>query len=484
MRFSLICATTLALLVCIWGPVAQAAQYAAYVMDARTGKVLHARNANTPLHPASLTKMMTLYVVFEEIRQGRMDLDDMVKVTREAAAKPPSKLGLKVGQRISLRHLIRASAVKSANDAAAALAVHVSGSEAAFARKMTRMARAMGLSRTTFKNASGLTQSGHLSTARDMAVLGRRLFYDFPEYYNLFSRLSTDAGVRTVSNTNRRLLSNYAGADGIKTGFTNAAGYNLVSSARRGNQRVIVSMFGGRSTASRNKRVAELMDMGFARMPKYARVNRPLRVNFDRTVVAASKPVTRSARPEARPQVNPIKLAQIARAQTDMADEVRSAVEAVIAGTATAPQTPNTLTAEGSQNADTIRVARPVARPQRMAVLTPDGTLDRVPVQTPSTAGVGALGATPQSAKTPSSAWGVDLGRHATRHAAESKLLRTALQELETLDQGKRRVDAIVVEGRTLYRARFTGLTQANANRACARLVARSTECGVLAPKS
>jgi len=154
---------------------------------------------------------MTLYVVFEEIRQGRLKLDEMVKVTREASSKPPSKLGLKTGQRISVRHLIRAAAIKSANDAAAALAVKVSGSEAAFARKMTRMARAMGLSRTTFKNASGLTQAGHLSTARDMAVLGRRLFFDFPEYYNLFSRLSTHAGVRTVGNTNRRLLNNYKG---------------------------------------------------------------------------------------------------------------------------------------------------------------------------------------------------------------------------------------------------------------------------------
>ncbi|MEM6467818.1 MAG: D-alanyl-D-alanine carboxypeptidase, partial [Pseudomonadota bacterium] len=330
-----------------------------------------------------------------------------------------------------------------------------------------------GLSRTTFKNASGLTQTGHLSTARDMAVLGRRLFFDFPEYYNLFSRLSTHAGVRTVGNTNRRLLNNYKGADGIKTGFTNAAGFNLVSSAHRGNQRVIVSMFGGRSSASRNKRVAELMDMGFARMPKYARVSRPLRVNFDAAGNAGVKPIKTASRPMARPGPSRQEV-QVARAQTDMADEVRSAVEAVIAGTTPLPvETQETTSGEPS----IVTIDRPQARPQRMAAVDPKGTNDQT-TQSPSTSGVAV-----KKAKSPSKSWVVDLGEHSTRHAAESKLLRTALQELETLDQGKRQVDAIVVKGRTVYRARFTGLSQANANRACARLTARSTTCGVIAPQ-
>ncbi|MEM8789613.1 MAG: D-alanyl-D-alanine carboxypeptidase family protein, partial [Pseudomonadota bacterium] len=247
---------------------ASSAPYAALVMDARDGTVLHARNADTPLHPASLTKMMTLYLVFDAIERGRLSLDQKITVSAYAASKPPSKLGLRRGQRIELRYLIRAAAVKSANDAAAALAEAVSGSESGFARDMTATARAMGMSRTTFRNASGLTQRGHVSTARDMALLGRRLFYDFPEYYNLFSRRSTSAKLKTVYNTNRRLLNAYRGADGIKTGYTRAAGFNLVASAERGQQRVIVSMFGGSSSAARNKRVAELMDMGFERMPR------------------------------------------------------------------------------------------------------------------------------------------------------------------------------------------------------------------------
>ena len=204
------------------------APYAAMVIDARSGKVLHSRNADTRLHPASLTKMMTLYVVFDAIEKGEITLDTQVTISRKAAAEPPSKLGLKAGKKIALRYLIRAAAVKSANDAATALGEAISGSEAAFARRMNRMAQAMGMSRTTFRNAHGLTESGHLSTARDMTTLGRHLFYDFPEYYNLFSRRSTSASVKTVYNTNRRFLGNYRGADGIKTGYTRAAGFNLV----------------------------------------------------------------------------------------------------------------------------------------------------------------------------------------------------------------------------------------------------------------
>ena len=163
------------------------APYAAMVVDARTGKVLHSRNADTRLHPASLTKMMTLYVAFDAVVKGAISLAPMDTISREAAAEPPSKLGLKAGQKIKLRFLIRAAAIKSANDAATAIGEAISGSEAAFARRMNRTAAAMGMDRTTFKNAHGLTETGHLSTARDMTRLGRHVFYVLPEYYNLFS---------------------------------------------------------------------------------------------------------------------------------------------------------------------------------------------------------------------------------------------------------------------------------------------------------
>lgn len=254
---------------------AQAAPYAAIVVDARTGEVLHSRNADTRLHPAALSKMMTLYVAFSAIEAGEISLDSEVVISRHAASEPPSKLGLNVGQSISLRFLIRAAAVKSANDAATAIAESISGSEEAFAARMNLMARRMGMTRTTFRNAHGLTESGHLSTARDMAILARHVLYDFPQYYNLFSRQSTSAGEVVVRNTNRRLLSGYRGADGIKTGYTRAAGFNLAASAERGGERVIAVVFGGTSTASRNARVAELLDLGFRRAPTRVALVRP-----------------------------------------------------------------------------------------------------------------------------------------------------------------------------------------------------------------
>jgi D-alanyl-D-alanine carboxypeptidase len=252
-----------------------AAPYAAIVIDARSGEVLFAENADTRLHPASLTKMMTLYIAFEEIERGNISLDTMVTISKHAAAQPPSRLGLRSGQKISLRNLIRAAAIKSANDAATAIGEAIGGTEANFAKRMTRTAKALGMKNTTFRNAHGLTTEGHLSTARDMTILGRHLFYDFPQYYNLFSRRSVDAGLATVNNTNRRFLDAYEGADGIKTGYTVAAGFNLTASADRGGKRLIATVFGGKSTADRNARISKLLDMGFGKAPRNAPVNPP-----------------------------------------------------------------------------------------------------------------------------------------------------------------------------------------------------------------
>jgi D-alanyl-D-alanine carboxypeptidase len=240
-----------------------AAPFAAVVMDGRTGEILYEKNANTRLHPASLTKMMTLYIAFQEIEAGRLSLDTKVTVSKYAASQPPSRLGLKPGQKIALRYLIRAAAVKSANDAASAIGDHISGDHVAFAKRMTKTARKLGMDNTTFKNANGLTADGHLSTARDMNVMGRHLFYDFPQYYNIFSRRTADAGVATVANTNTRFLDSYEGADGIKTGYTSPAGFNLTASAHRGKKHIIATVFGGTSSANRNAKMAELMDLGF-----------------------------------------------------------------------------------------------------------------------------------------------------------------------------------------------------------------------------
>ena len=301
----------------------QAAPFAAIVMDGRTGEVLYEKNADARLHPASLTKMMTLYIVFQEIEAGRLSLDTKVTVTKYAASQPPSRLGLKPGQTIAVRYLIRAAAIKSANDAAAALGDHIGGDHETFAKRMTRTARQLGMANTTFKNANGLTAEGHLSTARDMNTLGRHLFYDFPQYYHIFSRRTADAGIAQVANTNTRFLDSYEGADGIKTGYTGPAGFNLTASAHRGNKHIIATVFGGTSSANRNAKMAELMDIGFGKAknnvaekpPKAAPLDEALMASVETgideidaqggagKIVRVSGEVKTSPRPKARPGI-------------------------------------------------------------------------------------------------------------------------------------------------------------------------------------
>jgi len=462
---------------------AGAAPYAAMVMDARSGEVLHSRNADTRLHPASLTKMMTLYVVFDAIERGEISLDTRVKISKKAAAEQPSKLGLKAGSRIQLRYLIRAAAVKSANDAATALAEAISGSEAAFARRMNRTAKALGMTRSTFKNAHGLTESGHLSTARDMTLLGRHLFFDHPDYYNLFSRRSTHAGIREVANTNRRFLAAYKGADGIKTGYTRAAGFNLVASAERGQERIIATMFGGRSTAQRNAKVAELLDLGFRRAPSRVAINKPAKPNIGpATNPGAAGKTLRVIRAV---KVSPIPIPRPS-AEPAPSEELLVAMAATIEQAVTAAQTevsalpgPAPVTAEAlpeTSAAPVIKpeptvvaaVATPAPKPRpiqvALAAPEPDPEPERIVVARLSTSG--------------GRHWGINVGRFTTRYQAERVLLKTALVELGTLDTALRKV-ASSSRG---HDANFVGMTRENAARACRRLMARNIECSTIGP--
>ncbi len=344
-------------------PAGFAAPYAAMVMDARTGEVLYETNADTRLHPASLTKMLTLYIAFEAIRKGEISLDTQVKISANAANEAPSKLGLKAGQRIALRYLIRAAAVKSANDCATAIGEAISGTEEAFAKRMNRTAKALGMRQSTFRNANGLTAEGHLSTAHDMTILGRRLFYDFPEYYNIFSRRTTDAGLATVNNTNTRFLDAYRGADGIKTGYTGPAGFNLVASAERGSVRIIATVFGGTSTAQRNAKVAELLDLGFDKADPNAKARKPVAPSYADTeepaLIAANPPqpgdidedngvgktirisgaVQTSQRPRPRPRPGTKGVEPDPALLVAMQDDIASALATTVASAEAAPVT-------------------------------------------------------------------------------------------------------------------------------------------------
>ena len=281
---------------------AAAAPFAAYVMDGRSGQTLYSQNGDTPLHPASLTKMMTLYLAFAAIEQGRVRLDSRFTVSNHAASMPPSRLGLRPGQQIELRYLIRAAAVKSANDAATVIGEGLAGSEPQFAAQMTAMARALGMRNSQFRNANGLSVDGHYSSAHDLTILGRHLFYDFPQYYSIFSRRSADAGVALVSSTNARFLDSYAGADGIKTGYTRAAGFNLTASAQRGSKRIMATVMGGSSTAQRNQIMAQLLDAGFSNSSANVAVVKPQTVivqpeRVRRATVVAAAPVVAPSSP-------------------------------------------------------------------------------------------------------------------------------------------------------------------------------------------
>lgn len=433
--------------------MARAAPYAAYVMDARTGETLYSQNAETPLNPASLTKMMTLYIAFQSIQEGKVTLDTLVTVSKNAASQPPSRLGLRAGQKIALRYLIRAAAVKSANDAASAIGDAIGGNEEAFAQMMTRTARALGMPNSTFKNANGLTRAGHLASAHDLSTLGRHLFFDFPQYYNLFSRRTTDAGMATVASTNRRFLDAYEGADGIKTGYTSAAGFNLTASALRGNTRIIATVMGGTSTADRNAKMTKLLDMAFQKAPANAPIIPPPAPNYSGSaaplVASAPQPVApatadpttvaSSLRPRLRPgstgDDGSVQVASAALPVTDTAS-----INAAVAAAAAEP-----LPFEV--------IAEKVAEPQPQEVVT-----------MVSTSG--------------GRHWGVNVGRFNSSYAADRAMTQIALTESASLNEGLRKI----VKRADGFDANIMGLSEDQASLACRRLRARSQECFEIGP--
>lgn len=261
------------------------ARVASLVVDAGTGRTLQSTNADAPHSPASLTKMMTLYLLFDELAQRKMTLSTKMRVSRRAASMPPTKLGLAPGSQISVRDAILALVTESANDVAVVIAEALAGSEAAFAQTMTKKARTLGMRRTTFRTASGLPHAKQKTTARDMAKLARALLRDHPRFYPMFAtRVFVHRSGRHRNHNG--LLFTYRGADGVKTGFTRAAGYNLVASAKRGKVRLIGVVLGASSSAERARTMTKLLDKGFRRAPA------------DRAVAAKSSVKKSSARPK------------------------------------------------------------------------------------------------------------------------------------------------------------------------------------------
>ncbi|MEM9099320.1 MAG: D-alanyl-D-alanine carboxypeptidase [Pseudomonadota bacterium] len=405
---------------------ASAAPYAAIVMDMRDGSVMHSRSADRRQHPASLTKMMTLYLTFEAVRNGQLKLDTRVRVSRKAARMTGSRLRLKSGERVTIRDMIRATAIKSANDAAMVLAEAISGSEKAFAQLMTAKARELGMKATTYKNPHGLTRAGHLTTARDQAILARHLFYDYPDYYNVFGRKSDRAAGRRIYTTNR-LLGTYRGMEGMKTGYTRAAGYNLVGIAQRGPERVIAVVLGGKSGRTRNREVARLLDLGFKRAKTHVAVVRPGH---------RSTEVARSPIPRPKPGTPATGFEAL------MAALSTSAQAATGQPTAVSPYAP-------------LRARQPVPRG--------GGETATITAMTPEMLGI------PQPQEKPF--WSVDLGSYRDEAGAVARLAKIAQTPGLALDNAPSSIELGTYRGRPSYQVIFGGLTQKEARAVCAKLV-------------
>lgn len=414
-------------------------RYAAIVVDATTGEVLFARRADNPRYPASITKVMTLYMTFEALTEGRIKLDDMIVVSPRAASQPPSKLGLAAGQQISVDDAIRSLAVRSANDMAVALAEYVGGSEARFAAMSTLRAQELGMTQTRFVNPHGLPDSRQISSARDLAILSRAVMRDYPQYYHYFGQHHWLYNGRQYGNTNG-LLHSGNGYDGIKTGFTNASGYNLAASAVRDGRRIVTVVLGGRTSRSRNDHVAELMNTGFE-------VERR-RAAGENIQVAQAFFEQRGYGVGSTTPSGPVQYAALETSGSDSEPNATTAVAFTSAPANTAGVTGagGSFTAALNGSASQQSALRPAREPEAPAR---------------------------QSGR-----WAVQVGAFRDRDVADNWLTEVNRRFRSQFTGAEH---AVQTAGEW-YRSRFTGLTEESARAACAALSERRVTCMVVRP--
>ena len=414
--------------------------YEAIVVDAETGQVLRQLNPDAVTYPASLTKMMTLYLTFEAINQGRLRIDQYVQVSAMAAAHAPSKLGFEPGEWVMVRDLVLGVVTKSANDAAAVLAETLGGTEANFAGMMNQKAQQLGMTRSHYSNASGLPDPEQLTTARDIARLALALYHDFPREYRYFSVKQFDFQGQLV-NGHDHILDWYPGADGIKTGFTVASGYNLATSAVQNGRRLIGVVLGGRSVRSRDKSMGQLLDLGFADLGR----QQPVMVAQNQTPAATA--AAAPAGTQAQPSFAAMASASMATPATAAAPVQQAAAEPATISDAP-PQHSVPATIASVANAAVSHLA-PVSRAE----------------------------AAPASAE-PNEGWAVQMGAYRGQAAAE----RVA-REVTRLGvaRGKQAQILPPAGSERLYRARLVYFTAQGARTACAELHRQQhIECSVV----
>ncbi|MCA0320167.1 MAG: D-alanyl-D-alanine carboxypeptidase [Proteobacteria bacterium] len=399
--------------------------YSSLVVDANSGAVLQNTNGDALRHPASLTKLMTIYLTFSALDSGRLSLGDGLPVSVNALNAPPTKMGMTPGGTVNVRDATMALVTRSANDAAVLLAEGLAGSEEAFARLMTQKARQLGMSSTVFRNASGLPNSEQVTTARDLAKLANALLRDYPHYYAIFSVQSYSYRGRTLENHNR-MLGSYDGADGLKTGYTNASGFNLVMSAMRDNRRLIGVVMGGSSAAQRDRTMAALMDRGFTlaaamQLSPWTSVRKPPSARYTAAQFDPGASFAEAYRPPAAPskQVSP-KYAGFV------------------------PPAP----------------ATPAAAPAAFTAAPP--------APTPAATDMPALGS-----------WVIQVGSFSEPQAAQAALER-ATAALPDARSASAIVDEVQMANRVFHRARLINLSQDQAVEGCKRLEKRKVYCSAL----
>ncbi|MFS8049277.1 serine hydrolase [Rhizobium sp. BR 314] len=416
-------------------PVASFAGSAYFIMDAKTGQVLASSNADNLNHPASLTKMMTLYMTFEAIHRGKFNWNTRIPVSSAAAAKPPTKLGLKPGGTVTVREAVDGMIIKSANDAAAAMAEALGGSESGFARLMTQKARELGMRRTTFLNASGLPNMQQWTTARDMSTLAVALINNYPQEYRLFSQTSFNYRGRGVRGHNN-LMYRYEGMDGIKTGYTNASGFNIVSAVRQGNRRVIGVVMGGATARGRDALMASLLDRN---VPKASSV-------------ATSRLMASVGGGKMAKQV------EVASASDDAAADVDAQTTATTTVAATTRKRAEvTPLAYAAGSNVTVPMDRPVA-------------MDQILVASNKPAASGG--------------WQVQIAATPSAQAAKDLLSEAKSRAGSALANASPYTEAVGKGGNTVYRARFVGFaSRDDANSACSALKRKDFDCMLLPNK-
>ncbi|HWQ86469.1 serine hydrolase [Brevundimonas sp.] len=443
------------------------ARYAAIVVDAESGEVLFSRYADSRRFPASITKVMTLYLTFEALSEGKVKLDDVLTVSSHAASQPPSKLGLGAGETISLDNAMRATAVRSANDMAVAIAEHIGGSESRFAARMTQKARELGMTQTQYVNANGLPDSRQITSARDLAVLARAVMRDYPQYYRYFGLHDWAYNGREYRNTNG-LLRGGNGYDGMKTGYTNASGYNLAASSVRDGRRLITIVLGGRSTASRNAHVAALMDTGFDVERARAR---------GETIQIAQTFFESRGFGIGQENSGPVEYASVADSEDAEAGVGSSASApggvAYVSLPAT-PPTPARVTPAPSERS-VATLLRAEAGPADLTA-----SLNGASGSTPARAAPPpARAAARPPARTPAGAWSVQVGAFRDEAVARDWLTEVNRRFRTQFTAAERTVQN--AEG--WYRSRFTGMTEQAAQGACAALAERRVTCMVVRPQ-